>query len=92
MIRSVSILLILALLYTEVVCIATWNAFRETAGTPRKSIAIAINDTEVCSPVVNNISISLLDGLGLISFAFAISSSVILPIADKTTTTSFPFL
>ena len=51
-------------------------------------IAIAIKATDICSPIVNNISISLLGGLGLISFALSISSSVYLPIADNTTTTS----
>ena len=70
---------------------ATWNAFREMARTPSASIAMAIRDTDICSPMVNSMSISLLDGFGLISFALAISSSVYFPMADKTTTTSFPF-
>jgi hypothetical protein len=87
MIRSVSILLILALLYTEVVCIATWNAFRETAGTPRESIAIAIKATDVCSPVVKSISNSRREAFGLMSFAISKSTSVCLPIAESTTTT-----
>ena len=41
--------------------------------------------------VVMSISISLFDGVGLISFAISINSSVDLPIADETTTTSLPF-
>ena len=53
-------------------------------------IAIAISATDCCSPVESSISISLRLGLALISFAFAIRPSVVLPCADNTTTTSFP--
>ena len=38
------------------------------------------------------ITISLLDGFSLISFAFSIKSSVVSPIAETTTTTSLPSL
>ena len=91
LILSTSILFRRALPYTEVVCIATWNAFREIAGTLREFIAIAISDTDICSPIVKSISISLLGGFSFTCLAISISSSVYLPIADRTTTTSFPF-
>ena len=89
-IRSVLIWRMRALLYVFVVSIPTCAAFRETALPPIALIAIAISATDCCSPVESSISISLRLGLALISFAFAIRPSVVLPCADNTTTTSFP--
>ena len=53
--------------------------------------AIASKATEICSPVETKASYSLRSGSGLISFAKSIRSSVLLPIADKTTVTLLPF-
>ena len=60
-------------------------------GKPIRSIAMASRDIEICSPVESRTSISRLEGLGLISPAFAIRSSVVSPCAETTTTTLFPF-
>ena len=92
MMRSVSMRFRRAFPCTRVVCIATWKAFRDTAGISIVSKAMAISATDTCSPVVSSISSSRLGGSGLISFAFAISSSVVFPIAERTTITSLPFL
>jgi thiamine biosynthesis lipoprotein len=54
--------------------------------------AIAISATDTCSPVVRSISISLLEASGLILFARESKLSVVSPIAESTTTTSWPFL
>ena len=66
------------------------KAVREITGYPNFSIAIANSAMEICSPVERSISISLLEGLGLISAAFAIKSSVVSPCAETTTITSLP--
>ena len=59
-------------------------------GIPIVSSAMAHSATEICSPVDSSISISRLEGLGLISSALAIRSSVVSPWADRTTMTSLP--
>ena len=51
---------------------------------------MAMRATEVCSPVVISISSSLLGALGLISRAVFRRISVVLPMAERTTTTSLP--
>ena len=90
--RSVSTRLNLAFPCLDVECIMTWKAFRETAGTSKACIAMAIRAAETCSPVVTSISSSLFFALGLIVSARARSSSVVSPMAERTTTTSFPDL
>ena len=52
--------------------------------------AIANNATDICSPVDTRASYSLRSGLGFMSLESLISSSVLLPIAESTTTTSLP--
>ena len=54
--------------------------------------AIAKRATETCSPVDNRASYSLRSGSGLISLAKLISSSVLLPMAERTTVTLLPAL
>src|SRR5688572_28958984 len=57
---------------------------------PMLLIAIASSDIEIRSPAVRRMSISRLGGNGLISAARSRRSSVVSPIAETTTTTSFP--
>ena len=66
---------------------------KSDAGTgPNDLVAIAISDTDTCSPVVSSISSSRFFAFGLIDPASSSSSSVVSPMADSTTTTSFPSL
>ncbi len=62
----------------------------EIAGAPRSCSAIASSAMETRSPVVSNMSISRRLGVGETCRASAISSSVVCPIAETTTTMSFP--
>jgi len=54
------------------------------------AIAIASRDIEIRSPAVSRMSISRAGGIGVIWLARPISSSVVSPIAETTTTTSSP--
>ncbi len=63
---------------------------KDCASTPRFAIAIASSDIEIRSPAVSRMSISRDGGIGVISLARSMSSSVVSPIADTTTTTSCP--
>ena len=62
----------------------------DTASTPRRWIAIAVSAIEMRSPAVSSMSISRAGGSGLTAEARVINSSVVFPIADTTTTTSWP--
>ena len=62
----------------------------ETTGRPMASSAMLISATDCCSPVESSTSISRFEGRGLISRAFSMSSSVVSPCAERTTTTSCP--
>ena len=62
----------------------------ETASAPNDAIAIATRALEIRSPAVRSMSISRSGGIGLTDVARSTSSSVVSPIAEHTTTTSFP--
>ena len=62
----------------------------EIARWPRSLIAIAHSAQEIRSPVDSSMSISRRSGSGETSSAIAISSSVVLPRADRTATTRLP--
>ncbi len=68
----------------------TCHAVSDTQDRPMASSAMAHSATEICSPVDSSISISRLEGRGLISPALAMRSSVVSPWAESTTITSFP--
>ena len=63
---------------------------REIAGYPNDCKAILKRAIVCCSPVDISLSISLLSGFSVISFASFIRPSVVFPIADTTATTSLP--
>ena len=63
----------------------------DRASTPRSWIAIASSAIEIRSPAVSSMSSSRAAGVGLTCSARSISSSVVSPIAETTTTTSSPF-
>ena len=62
----------------------------EIARWPRSLIAIAHSAHEMRSPVERSMSISRGSGVGETSSAIEISSSVVLPRADRTATTRWP--
>ncbi len=80
-----------ALLYAELVWNPACHPSSETTGKPSFSIAMASRAADICSPALSSISISRREASALISFAFAIRSSVVSPWAETTTTTLFPF-
>ena len=57
---------------------------------PSSSTAMHSSDIEMRSPAVSSMSISRPPGCLVTSLASRIRSSVVLPIAETTTTTSFP--
>ena len=63
---------------------------REIAGCPAACSAMLNRAIDTCSPVESSISISRRLGWSLISRARATSPSVVLPMAETTTTTEFP--
>lgn len=66
---------------------ACWPV-KDFALTPRLLMAIARSDMEMRSPAVRRMSISREGGIGVIWRARSMSSSVVSPMADTTTTTS----
>ena len=88
---SVLISIILALEWTFSVKIPICVALKLTALYPWAWIAIVRSAIDTHSPVDKSISISLAEGFGFKSFAIFTRWSVVCPIADTTTTTSFPF-
>ena len=62
----------------------------DCASAPNDSMAIATSALDIRSPAVSNISISRAGGTGFTCAARSRSSSVVSPIAEHTTTTSFP--
>src|SRR5665647_680012 len=74
---------------SSVITPACWPV-NDWACTPRLAIAIASSDIEIRSPAVSRMSISRAGGIGVIWLARSISSSVVSPIAETTTTTSSP--
>ena len=71
----------------DVVITPAWLPVKERASWPKFVIAIASRAIEILSPAVSNISNSRPDGIGVICFAKSMSSSVVSPIAETTTTT-----
>ena len=71
----------------DVVITPAWEPVNERASCPKFVIAIASNAIEIRSPAVSNISSSRPDGIGVICLAKSMSSSVVSPIAETTTTT-----
>ncbi len=71
--------------------IPTWLPVKLTAGTPRSARAIVSSAAETRSPVVSSMSISRPGRVVDTWEARAIRLSVALPIADTTTTTSWPW-
>ena len=69
----------------------TWLPVKLTAGTPRSARAIVSSAAETRSPVVSSMSISRPGRVVDTWEARAIRLSVALPIADTTTTTSWPW-
>src|SRR6188768_413254 len=67
-----------------------WLPVNERASSPRLPIAIASSAIEIRSPAVSSMSSSRGAGSGETCSARSISSSVVSPIADTTTTTSLP--
>jgi len=82
--------MIRALPWSSVVMTPACCPVNDFAGTPSSPIAIASSDIEIRSPAVSRMSISRADGLLLRARARSISSSVVSPIAETATTTSFP--
>ncbi len=82
--------MILALPCTESVITPACDPVKERALKPRSEIAIASTAIEIRSPAVSSMSSSRAGGSGLTSLARSSSSSVVSPIAETATTTSWP--
>ena len=67
-----------------------WLPVKDRASWPRLPIAIASSAIEMRSPAVSSMSSSRPAGSGETCWARSISSSVVSPIAETTTTTSLP--
>ncbi len=74
----------------EVVTTPAWDPVKDLASFPKFPIAIASRAIEIRSPAVSNISSSRPFGSGETWLARSISSSVVSPIAETTTTTWWP--
>ena len=79
-----------ALVWLVSVTIPACEPVSEIARWPRSLIAIAHSAQEIRSPVESSMSISRGSGSGETSSAIRISSSVVLPRADRTATTRLP--
>ena len=82
--------MILALPCTESVITPACEPVKERAVKPRSEIAIATSAIEIRSPAVSSMSSSRAGGSGLTCSARSSSSSVVSPIAETATTTSWP--
>ena len=69
-----------------------WLPVNDRAWWPRLAMAIASSAIEMRSPAVSSMSSSRPGGSGLTCWARSTSSSVVSPIAETTTTTSWPAL
>ena len=67
-----------------------WEPVNDLAVTPRSRMAMASSDIEMRSPAVSSMSSSRGAGSGETRWARASSSSVESPMAETTTTTSWP--
>ena len=72
------------------VTMPAWLPVKDEAGTPWVSMAMHSRAMEMRSPAVSNMSISRPLGSGHTSWAKRMRSSVVLPMALTTTTTSWP--
>ena len=88
--RSPRISRILALRCAVSVTMPACDPVNDTAGSPRSMIAMHSSAIEMRSPDVSSMSISRAAGCCDTSWARRSRSSVVLPIADTTTTTSSP--
>ena len=88
--RVGSIRKIRARVWAASVTMPTWAPVREIAGCPISCNAMLKSAIDTCSPVESNISISRLLGFGEISLASFTKPSVVLPIAESTTTRELP--
>src|SRR5689334_22518896 len=82
--------MILALPCAESVITPAWEPVKDLAVWPSSAIAIASSAIEIRSPAVSSMSSSRGGGAGLTCSARSRSSSVVSPIAETTTTTSWP--
>jgi len=82
--------MILARPCTSSVMTPACDPVKERASMPRVAIAMASSAIEMRSPDVSSMSSSRPGGAGLTPLARSISSSVVSPIADTTTTTWLP--
>ena len=82
--------MILALPCTESVITPACEPVNDRAVKPRSEIAIATSAIEIRSPAVSSMSSSRAGGSGLTPSASSSSSSVLSPMAETATTTSWP--
>ena len=80
-----------ALVWLVSVTMPACEPVSEIARWPRSLIAIAHSAHDIRSPVESSMSISRASGVVETSSAIWISSSVVLPRADRTATTRWPF-
>ena len=80
--------MILALPCTESVMTPACEPVKRARAVAEVAIAIATSAIEIRSPAVSSMSSSRAGGSGLTACARSISSSVVSPIAETTTTTS----
>ena len=89
-IRSGRISRILARVWPVSVMIPAWDPVKEAESTPRSASAMHTRAMEIRSPAVSSMSSSRGGGLEVTSSARRRRSSVDLPMAETTTTTSLP--
>ncbi len=77
--------------WVESVITPAWEPVNERASAPRAEMAMATSALEIRSPEVSSMSSSRAGGTGDTCCARSSSVSVVSPIAETTTTTSWPF-
>jgi hypothetical protein len=90
LIRSAVMRLMRARVWAPSVKSPTWGPVKEDAGWPSDCSAIASSPIVTCSPVASIMSISRGSGVGVIAAASEMRPSVVLPIAETTTTRRWP--
>src|SRR5712692_9026534 len=80
-----------AWVWTPSVIIPTCGPVKEQAGCPRLPRAMASRPMVICSPVASTMSISRGSGVGVMACARATRLSVVLPMAETTTTMRWPW-
>ena len=89
--RSARTSTIFALVCVVSVMMPAWLPVNDAASTPSSASAMHSSDIVIRSPAVSSMSSSRAGVTELTSSAIRMSSSVVLPIAETTTTTSSPF-